>query len=109
MSNDFIDANRISCVIASQIKAFAETLPEDKQAAIVLGENVIAISEVISLENLGLIVLQGFCRDVSSPLYNGAPFRTVREPVLQGLTLIGVPRRGAEPRQPIGFSIQVAQ
>lgn len=48
MSNDFIDANRISCVIASQIKAFAETLPEDKQAAIVLGENVIAISEVIS-------------------------------------------------------------
>ena len=106
MSSDIITANRVSCVIASQIKAFAETLPSDKQAAIVLGEKVIEIREVISLENIGLIVLQGYCRDGASPLYRGAPFRVVLEPILQGLTLIGVPRRATEPRQPIGFSIQ---
>ena len=99
-------ANRMSRVISSYIKCFAERLPEGQCAAIVLGSNVIEIKEVISLEYFGLIAIEGLCRTVVSPQYCGAPIRVLLAPTLQGLTLIGVLRTEEASRSKIGFSIQ---
>lgn len=105
-AEQIVAANRMSRVVSSYIKCFAERLPEGQCAAIVLGSSVIEIKEVISLEYFGLIAIEGLCRTVVSPQYFGAPIRVVLSPTLQGLTLIGVQQTEGEPRRKIGFSVQ---
>ena len=90
-------ANKIPRIISSQISLFEEHLPDNKCVAIVLGNNVIEIKEVISLDYFGLLAIEGLCRTVVSPQYCGAPIRVLLAPVLQGLTLIGVSGRGRSP------------
>ena len=51
-------------------------------------------------------MIQGLCKTAASPLPVGATVRVVLKPVLQNLTLIGVPRTDAQPRPPIGFEIR---
>ena len=79
-------ANKISRIVSSQISLFEEHLPDNKCVAIVLGNNVIEIKEVISLDYFGLLAIEGLCRTVVSPQYCGAPIRVLLAPVLQGLT-----------------------
>ena len=102
---DISFANKLSREIATQVKEFEKSLPQDEQVGIVLNGNLIVVKGITAIFTFGLIVIQGVCKTACPPLTAGALVRFVLEPTLPGLTLTSVPRTDKDTRTPIGFEV----